>query len=215
MQKFNGFIFDIDGTLTSTNRLIFDTFNFVTKKYLGKTYSDEEIVRFFGPTEDVILKELMKENYEKARRDYYDFYKKNHKKLADVYPGIKEILAKIKKAGKPLGIYTGKGRESSVITLKEIGVYDFFDLIVTGDDVTNHKPSPEGIRKFLKEFSLKPEETLLIGDAPADILAAQSAGIKVASALWDSYAREKVLQMKSDFRLYSVDELKSLIEKVL
>ncbi len=215
MQKFNGFIFDIDGTLTSTNRLIFDTFNFVAGKYLDRKYTDEEIIQFFGPTEDVILKELMKENYKAARKDYYDFYKKNHKRLADIYPGIKEILIQIKNAGKPLGIFTGKGRESSVISLKEIGVYDLFDLIVTGDDVKNHKPSPEGIFKFLNKYGLKPGEVLLIGDAPSDIKSAKEAGVKVASALWDSYAREKVLKMESDFRLYSVRELKALIEKVL
>jgi pyrophosphatase PpaX len=215
MQKFKGFIFDIDGTLTSTNRLIFDTFNYVAEKYLRRKYTDEEIIQFFGPTEDVILKELMKENYEAARKDYYDFYRKNHSKLADIYPGIKEILMLIKKAGKPLGVFTGKGRESSVISLQEIGVYDLFDLIVTGDDVKNHKPSAEGILKFLKTFNLKPEQVLMIGDAPSDIKAAKEAGVKVASALWDSYAREKVLKMESDFRLYSVGKLKALIEKAL
>ncbi len=214
-EQINGFIFDIDGTLTSTNRLIFDTFNYVTKKYLGRTYSDEEIIGFFGPTEDVILKELMGDNYEKARKDYYEYYSSNHSRLASIYPGIKDVLTKIKKAGKPLGIFTGKGRESSLISLREIGVLDFFDLIVTGDDVKNHKPSPEGILKFVKHFKLKPEEVLMIGDAPSDIKAARQAGVKVASVLWDSYGRETVEKMKTDFLLYSVNDLDELISRLL
>lgn len=214
-MKFEGFIFDIDGTLTSTNRLIFDTFNYVAEKYLGRKYTDEEIIGFFGPTEDVILKELMKENYESARKDYYDYYRSNHKRLADIYPGIKDILVQIKNAGKPLGIFTGKGRESSIISLKAIGVYDLFDLIVTGDDVKEHKPSAEGILKFVNHFNLKPQEVLMIGDAPSDIKAARKAGVKVASVLWDSYAKEQVLQMESDFNIHTVSELKELVEKSL
>jgi len=59
---FDGFIFDIDGTLTSTNQLIFDSFNFIAKKYLNRAFTDEEIVAMFGPAEDVILKEWCGEN---------------------------------------------------------------------------------------------------------------------------------------------------------
>ena len=54
---FKGIIFDIDGTLTSTNQLIFDSFNHIAKKYLNRTFTDDEIISLFGPTEDAILKE--------------------------------------------------------------------------------------------------------------------------------------------------------------
>ncbi len=119
MNQFKGIIFDIDGTLTSTNDLIFASFNFITEKYLGKTYSPQEIVSWFGPTEDVILKEFCGENYEKAREEYYRFYSDNHF-MADIYPGMKEILEGLKLQGVLLSIYTGKGREAASITLKEI-----------------------------------------------------------------------------------------------
>ncbi len=214
-EKFEGFIFDIDGTIASTNKLIFATFNFVIKKYLGKTLTPKEIIALFGPTEDVILKEWLGENYLNGRKDYYKFYKENHKKLTKEFPGVKDILLTIKKAGKPLGIFTGKGRESSVITLKEIGVYELFDLIVTGDDVNNHKPNSEGILKFLERFKLKPSKVLMVGDAPSDIIAARDAGVKVASVLWDSYAKKKVQNMPADYKFYSVEELKNFIESVV
>jgi len=41
-MKFKGIIFDIDGTITSTNELIFASFNHITEKYLGRKYSPEE-----------------------------------------------------------------------------------------------------------------------------------------------------------------------------
>lgn len=213
MRNFDGFIFDVDGTLTSTNELIFSSFNHVTKKYLNKTVSDEEIIAMFGPTEDVILKEWMKNDYTEARKDYFDFYSTQHQHMADIYPGMIEILRLIKSNNIPLSIYTGKGKDSATITLKEIGVYDLFDMIVTGDDVKESKPSREGIDMFIEKFELDRNRVLMIGDAPADVIAAHRAGVKAASVLWDSYAKEKVMQMQSDFFFETVEDFKSFLAR--
>lgn len=214
-MKFDCFIFDVDGTLTSTNELIFASFNHVAQKYINKKLSDEEIVALFGPTEDVILEEWMQDKYDEARKDYFDFYSEKHKVMADIYPGIKDLLHQIKSADKYLGVFTGKGRTSTEITLKEIGVYHLFDLIVTGDDVKNHKPSAEGILKIVDEFNLEKSKTLMIGDAISDIKAAREAGVQVASVVWDSYAKNKVLQADHDYLFHTVDELKQFIENCL
>ena len=209
-QLFDGFIFDVDGTLTSTNQLIFDSFNFIAKKYLNKTFSDEEIVAMFGPTEDVILKQWCGDKFEEAKVWYYKYYSENHWK-AKLYPGIKEILDYLKNKKFPLGIFTGKGREATMITLKKLKVDHYFNPIVTGDDVANHKPSAEGILKFVNHFKLKNERVLMIGDSVSDVKASKEAGIKVASALWDSYAHEKVKTLQSDYYFYSVKELKEFL----
>ncbi|MDZ7623389.1 MAG: HAD family hydrolase [Ignavibacteriaceae bacterium] len=218
MKKlFDGFIFDIDGTLTSTNQLIFDSFNFIAKKYLNKTFSDAEIISMFGPTEDVILRQWCGDNpaspagrYEEARKDYYKYYSDHHG-IAGLYEGIKEILHHLKSKDYPIGIFTGKGREASIITLNKLGVDHYFDLIVTGDDVENHKPSPEGILKFLNHFKLNPERVLMIGDSVSDVIASKEAGIKIASVLWDSYGSEEVKTLKSDYYFHSVKELKEFL----
>lgn len=212
MRKYDGVIFDIDGTLTSTNELIFSTFNHITKKYLNKSMTNEEVVSLFGPTEDKIIEDWFGEDAEKVKRDYYSFYKDNHA-MASLYSGIKELLQFLKEKNILLSIYTGKGREASLITLKKLEIYDFFDLIITGSDVKEHKPSPEGIEIFLDKYSLDKEKVLMIGDAPADIKAARAAGVQVASAVWDSYACEKVLSMESDYVFHTVADLKSFFEK--
>ncbi len=209
-NRFDGFIFDIDGTLTNTNQLIFDSFNFIAQKYLNRTFTDEEIISLFGPTEDVILKEWCGNSFIEAKADYYNYYSKNHS-IAQLYPGIKEVIEDLKVHNYPLGIFTGKGREASMITLKYLGVDNLFDLIVTGDDVENHKPSAEGILKFVNYFKLKPEKVLMIGDSVSDVKASKEAGIKIASALWDSYGHEKVKALDSDFYFYSVEELRNFL----
>jgi HAD superfamily hydrolase (TIGR01549 family) len=212
MAKYKGIIFDIDGTLTSTFDLIFASFNYVMKKYLNKNYSNEEITGLFGPTEDQILDELCGENSGKAKEDYYNFYSENHH-MADLYPGIKEILEYIKSKNVYLSIYTGKGRKAAAITLKKLEIFDYFDLMISGDEVKEHKPSPEGIELFINKFKIPKEKVLMIGDAPSDIKAARAAGVEVASVLWDSYSKEQVLKLNSDYIFNSVSELSEFIRK--
>lgn len=212
MKRIEGIIFDIDGTLTSTNKLIFATFNHITEKYLGKKYSDEDIIKVFGPTEEQILKDWVPDKFEDAKRDYYKFYEDNHDKMVKVLPGMHELIVKLNESNIPLGVFTGKGRESSLITLRKLNLTEYFELIVTGDDVKNHKPSPEGILKFIAHHKLNRENVLMIGDAPADVMAANAAGVKAAAVLWDSYAKDEVEKMNFDYSFNTVEELSQFLD---
>jgi HAD superfamily hydrolase (TIGR01549 family) len=214
-KKYKGIIFDIDGTLTSTNELIFATFNHIAQKYEGRTYSDEEIIAMFGPTEDVILREKFNgDKFKEVYDEYYKFYRENHPRMADLYPGIVDILKELKERKILTSIFTGKGRKTTEITLEILGIKNFFDMIVTGDDVINHKPSPEGIIKFINAFNLNKEEVLMVGDSVADIIAAEKAGIDIASVVWDSYAKDEVVKLNpvhfdnvNDFRKWLMDRI--------
>ncbi len=210
MKKFDGIIFDIDGTLTSTNQLIFDSFNFILRKYMNKTLTPSEIIALFGPTEDQIIEGWFPENHEEVKKDYYQYYTDNHG-IAALYPGIKELLAELKSSGVKLSIFTGKGRSAAMITLEKLHILDYFDHVVTGTDVTNHKPSPEGILKFLDEYKISKDRAVMIGDAIADIKAARGAGVKVISVLWDSYGKEDILKNGSDAIVHTVEELRGLL----
>lgn len=214
MQKFTGLIFDIDGTLTSTNELIFAAFNHITLRYMNKSMTPPEIISLFGPTEDQIIENWFEVNHQEVKDDYYSFYTDNHH-LADVYPGIKELLAFLKSKNVLLSIYTGKGRSAALITLKKLDILKYFDMVITGSDVKEHKPSAEGILAFIDRFKIPKEKVLMIGDAPADIKAARSAGVKAASVVWDSYAKKEVLELGSDYIFYSVDELHKFLEEYI
>ena len=201
-------IFDMDGTLTQTNRLIFDTFNYIAQKYRGRTYSEQEITAMFGPPEEGALLQIVEEGeIQGVMEDYLQFYRGHHKELARLYPGIKELLAYLRNRGIKLALFTGKGTHTTAITLEEFGLKGFFDCVVTGNDVANHKPSSEGIRKILSHFGFEPAEALMVGDSVGDVKSSHEAGVKIAAVLWDSYAKEKVLQMKTDLVFHDVAEL--------
>ena len=61
-NKLKCIVFDIDGTLTQTAPLIFESFNYVANKYIGRTYSIPEIISKFGPTEEVVISSFVEKN---------------------------------------------------------------------------------------------------------------------------------------------------------
>jgi pyrophosphatase PpaX len=209
-------IFDVDGTLTATGRLIFDSFNHIAERYKQRRYKDEEIIKMFGPPEEDALLSIVDESQiDEAMAEYLEFYRDHHTELAHLHSGIKEILEFIKSRGCRLAIFTGKGRHTTRISLEQLGIQKYFDYIVTGNDVRNHKPSSEGLIKILEHFAIAPEETLMVGDAVSDIKAAREAGIKVAVVLWDSYAGDKVRSMQTDYSFHTANELEQWLRKNL
>ena len=132
MSKLKCIIFDMDGTLTETNRLIFDTFNYIAEKYERKRYSEPEIAAMFGPPEEgALVRVAGGAPIVDVMNDYLDFYRKNHGRLARLYPGIEGLLAYLKQKGVHLAMFTGKGIHTTTITLEEFGLKEYFDYVVT------------------------------------------------------------------------------------
>ncbi len=200
-------IFDIDGTLTRTNELIFASFNHVAQKYLRRTFPPEEIVRLFGPPEEGALRVMFgDELVQTALDELCAYYAEHHAAMASVHPGITEILGFLRDHGVQLAVFTGKGRRTAMITLDALQLTSFFDMVVSGNDVVRHKPDPEGILKVMSAFGTLPDRTLMIGDSVGDIKASRAAGVRMATVLWDAHDRERVLQAAHDLVFDSTGE---------
>lgn len=201
-------IFDIDGTLTKTNELIFASFNHVAAKYLGRIFPPGEIVALFGPPEEGALSAMFGEkNVAAAMDELCEFYSEHHAEMAKVHPGMEEILQFLQLRGIRLAVFTGKGKRTADITLQALNLAHYFELVVSGNDVTRHKPHPEGIQKVLEAFSLFPEQALMVGDSLGDIKASRAAGVRIATVLWDSHDHERVLQTGTDLVFHETAEL--------
>ena len=209
-------IFDMDGTLTRTNQLIYESFNHIAEHYIKKRFSPKEIIAFFGPPEEEAIEAMIGPGHlDEAMPEYYRYYTHHHNELASLYPGIEELLKFVKSRGILVALFTGKGRRTTEITLAKFGIASYFDAIMTGDDVDHHKPSGDGIRKIMDKFSLRPDEVLMVGDAVADIKAARECGVEIAAVVWDSYGKEMVMQTKTDYLYHSVDEFHRWLKDAL
>ena len=205
----------MDGTLTQTNQLIYDSFNHVAEKYIQKRLTNSEIHQLFGPPEKEAVQNMIgPAHIDSAMVEYYRFYHDEHDALASIYPGAKDVLTYVRSKGVLIGLFTGKGRTTTDITLEQFGITSYFDVTITGDDVDEFKPSGDGIRKILDRFSLDPQDVLMVGDAVADFKASRETGVDIASVVWDSYAKDDVIQLSPDFLFHNVQEFLDWIHKI-
>jgi HAD superfamily hydrolase (TIGR01662 family) len=200
-------IFDIDGTLSRTNQLIFATFNHVAERHLGRAFTPQEIIGLFGPPEEGAVEKVFGADMVPGIMDEMcAFYREHHHAMAEAHAGMPSILAMLQEHGVRLAVFTGKGRRTAAITLEALGMTSFFEHVVTGNDVRCFKPHPEGIQQVLDSFRVSPRETVMVGDSLSDLRAARGAGVAIAAVLWDAYDRQRVIDAQPDFRFDTVQE---------
>lgn len=103
-----------------------------------------------------------------------------------IYPGVKEILNRIQSAGLSIGLVTGAIRAEAELILKQLGIYHYFNVIVTGDELDNSKPDPAIYNLAVKLLNkqnpallITPEDCLVIENTAAGIIGAKNAGMQV------------------------------------
>lgn len=171
MKKYGYFIFDWDGCLAKTLEVWLRAYKDMYAEY-GVYPTDLEIARRFGEpyqhvafgvTDEAFLPKI------KARAEVA-------LEAVELYPGARQLLQALK--GRPVALVTGSHLRRNVEhSLAKYGVDGCFDVIITGQDVTNPKPDPEGINKALEVLGGTPETAVMVGDSHKDLEAAQNAGI--------------------------------------
>lgn len=92
-------------------------------------------------------------------------------------PGIVPLLHDLRGRGFRLGLVTGSARSVVNESLAPTGVAEFFDIVVTGDEVTRGKPDPEPYLTAAKRLGLPPSACLVVENAPLGIQSARAAGM--------------------------------------
>ena len=174
-------VFDMDGTLIDSDDVIMETWHELFRLYKPKDYFlDDKIVRTFsGPPLDKTLKKVFPELDQKfILKEYSERTRKYYDTCLKPFPNVEETLLKFKKDGYKLAILTSKNREMTLYSLKNVGLdQNIFDLIIGADEVTHHKPNPEGINRIMSNFGVKPNEVINIGDTEFDYGSGENAGV--------------------------------------
>ncbi|KGX91834.1 HAD family hydrolase [Pontibacillus marinus] len=178
-------IFDFDGTLANTLPICYVAFQRVFKDFDDKELSPAEIRSMFGPSETgIIYENLNHSKKEMAIELFYKEYEEKHQQSVTQNNEMIELITYVKEKGMKIGIVTGKARRSLDISLKQLQMDQLFDVIITGDDVIEPKPHPEGLYKALSALEVERNDSMFIGDSDADIEAGLRAGITTAGVHW-------------------------------
>lgn len=182
-EGYDAVIFDCDGTLVDSMPAHFDAWCEALAVYGAGGIFKEDVFFAMGgmPTRDIVV-ELNSEYNLKldpdavalSKRDA--FLRKLH--LVEFIDEVAEF-AKSLRGRLPIAVASGGSRHVVEKTLRLLECSDWFDEVVTADDVENGKPSPDIFLKAAKLLGIAPERCLVIEDAPPGVEAAQAAGMRV------------------------------------
>lgn len=179
------FLFDFDGTLADTNQTVINSWH-QTFKYVNGVPGDEEwIISTFGePLWISMEKAFPGKNIDELIGVYRSYQEKHFKEETKPFPGMVDVIKKLKTAGKKIGIITSRLRNTTEEGLKSFGVLDYIDEMVCAGDTSEHKPDPEPVILGLKKLRSNPSEAVMIGDSNFDIICANRAGVTSALVDW-------------------------------
>lgn len=206
-------LFDFDGTLANTLPICYCAFQNVFKRFDNREITPNEIVEMFGPSEVGIIREnLMSPHKEEAIKHFYETYAQFHKDLVAVNDEIIKLLTSLKEANIKLGIFTGKAKRSLHISLEQLHMEGLFDVMITGDDVSNPKPHPEGLLKALSLLDVDRSEAIFVGDSDADIIAGKQSNVFTIGVQWLPEYQAKAFFEQPDLIVRNVTEFMSYVK---
>ncbi len=209
-----GVIFDLDGVIVNTEPLhelcekqILKRYNVRVSKEIFekiKGLSDVDAFRFY------ISHFKIDEHPSLLIDKKKQLYIKLLKRKARLYPGFKTLAKQCKQKFK-IGLATSSSKQNVHILLKHFDIKQYFDALVTAEDVRLTKPYPDPYLKIAEKLHIKPNQCLVIEDSIHGITAAKTAGAKCI-AVSTTFSKKKLQETSVDGVVGSLCDLS--LEKI-
>ena len=207
-------LFDLDGTLVDSRKDITNAVNFTLKKIGLKGKTLEEVTSYIGGGVGNLIRRVVGKNrgnlFGRAVSIFEEYYRKHSTEESRLYPGVADVLEHFKNKRKAL--VTNRNYEFAVLTLKALGIYDYFENVFGGDNNSCVKPSSCQLDKAISELKADKNETIMVGDMHIDVLAGKNAGITTCAVTYGIGDKEDILKAKPDYVIGDILELKDIIE---
>jgi HAD superfamily hydrolase (TIGR01549 family) len=173
--KPDAILFDMDGVLVDSLDSWWAALDDAMRFFKQDGLSREEFVeKYWGQDLYYTLEKL---GFDPGIVNRCNLSYENHIDKVKIHQGVKETLERLD--GIKKGIVTNTPRNRAFQIVRMLGIEQFFDTIVTSDDVSRGKPSPEIVFKACKNLGVEPEKTILVGDTRSDVDAGHDAGCRV------------------------------------
>lgn len=185
-KKTKCILFDLDGVLVDACDWHYHSLNDALQHYLGYVISyDKHLVAFNGlpTTKKLDLLQIHGELRQKIWKMKQDQTLKNIRKFGKIDTYKIRMLKRLKKEGVKLGCVTNSIRKTATEMLKVTGQYDFFDHIITNEDVENNKPDPDCYLLAFDKFGVTKDEAVIVEDSPKGRQSAYSSGAYVIEVM--------------------------------
>jgi pyrophosphatase PpaX len=214
MAKPRIILFDLDGTLIDSVRLILDSYHHTMRTHGLPVRTDDDWLRGLGTPLTVQFADWASdpETMTALIATYRSYNLEHHDRMVTVYPGVVDAVQAIRTAGVRTGLVTSKNRQGALRGLGLAGLETMMDVLVCADEVTNPKPHPEPVEKAVKMLGGVSRETIYVGDSIHDMQSGRAAGVLTAAALWGPFGRSHLDGASPDFWLDAPSDLPRLLD---
>jgi phosphoglycolate phosphatase len=149
--------------------------------------------------------------YARALPVFMRLYQDNTSQRSRLYPGVREGLDQLRAGGYRLGCVTNKAERFTLPLLRDKGILDAFELVVSGDTLAQKKPDPAPLLHAARLFGVAPSDSLMVGDSRSDVKAARAAGFRIVCMTYGYNHGADIRDEMPDLVLDRLDQLPVLL----
>jgi len=212
-MQYKTIFFDLDGTLTDPAPGITNAIIYARKKWGLEAGSNEDYYKFIGPSMPQSYEEFWGFSAEEAvefLKTYREYFGTVGLFENTVYPGIPELLAKLREEGCRLFIATTKPTDFSVRIAEKFGFAKYFEMI-SGSGAFSDNTKFDVIRNAKNACCPDMSSAVMVGDRLYDVEGAHQHGIPCIGVSYGYGSRKELQDAGAEFIVDSVDELAALL----
>lgn len=149
--------------------------------------------------------------FDNALPIFMEIYAQNISKRSLLYPGVLRGLDELQAMGYILGCVTNKAARFTEPLLRDLGVIEYFKIVVSGDTTPKKKPDPLPLLCAAERLGVLPDESLMIGDSVNDVTAARQAGFQVVCVPYGYNHGQDIREAAPDAVIADLSELPALL----
>ena len=196
-------IFDFDGTLGDSQKLITDTMLATIERLNLPMRSREECARTIGlPLKECFssIIPMTDEQAEECAKVYSEIFNvKNVPGVVKAFPGVVETLEKLSSQGILMSIASSRSHRTLAKLMDELDLSKYITYLIAADDVVEKKPAAGSVLKTLLHFNIEAHETLVVGDTEFDILMGRNAGTHTCGVTYGNGSKESLEAAKAEW----------------
>jgi HAD superfamily hydrolase (TIGR01509 family) len=211
IKQIKAILIDLDGTLADSIPTLFQVYAEFMHQFELKA-SKEEFNSLIGPSLKEIVAKIKKdhhlnENIEILLNAYDKILMHHYTSKVKLFEGTNNFLSYAKNEGIKLAVVTSAHKRVSESFLNFANIKHYFDVLVSGDDISVSKPSPEIYEKALSALMIKASDAIAIEDSPNGVQAALNAHLRVLY-----FNPTKIVDSEHVIRVHSWKEIQKLFE---